>query len=191
MSPEKLKPFSLLDFGPEPIYSDPFDVTIKGRTVGAVFAEISQRQKDRLRIQAVMEVQHQRASEEEKNAARFGDWAEEFFEVATTNTWQALMLEHVLRREDSHDTPLITRDVFELLPAGTILDLSLRFEQWEAGLSPSTVTDEKIKEFIEGVKKNLPPSALWRRFGSSTLWGSLLFLVGQQSTSPTEPSSDT
>jgi hypothetical protein len=183
--------FNLLDFGPEPIFSDPFEVEIKGRTVLAVFAEISGRQKDRLRIQAVMEIQTQRSAEEEKNVARFGEWSEEFFEVATQNTWAALILQEVLRDADNHEKPLFSRDVFELIPAGTVLDLSLRFEQWEAGLSPAMVTEEKIREFIEAVKKNLPASALWRHYGSSILWGSLRFLVEQQSTYQTEASSDT
>lgn len=183
--------FSLLDFGPEPLFSDPFDVEIKGRTVSAVFAEISQRQKDRLRIQAVSEIQASRSAQEERGQIQFGEWTAEFFEMATANTWAALMLQHVLRSAEEPSRALFSADVLELLPAGTILDLSLRFEQWEAGLSPATVTEEKIKEFIEGVKKNLPPSALWKRFGASILWGSLVFLVGQQSTSPTDASSPT
>lgn len=183
--------FSLLDFGPDPIFSDPFDLTIKGKAVSAVLAELSQRTKDRLRIQAVMEVQMERQSAEDKAGSVFGEWTAEFFETCVTNTWIALMLQAALRDAEDPSSHLVDRSVFELIPSGTITDLAQRFEQFEAGLSPSNVTQEKIQDFIEAVKKNLPPSALWRRFGTSTLWGSLLFLVEQLSTSPTEASSDT
>jgi len=183
--------FSLLDFGPDPIFSDPFDLTIKGKQVTAVLAEISQREKDRLRIQAIMEVQMERQSAEEKAGSVFGDWTAEFFETCVTNTWISLMLQRSLRDAEDPKQCLVDRSVFELIPSGIITDVAQRFEQFEAGLSPATVTQEKIQDFIEAVKKNLPPSALWRRFGTSTLWGSLLFLVEQLSTCQIAPSSDT
>jgi hypothetical protein len=183
--------FSLLDFGPDPIYSEPFDVTIKTVTKSAVFAEMSQRQKDRLRIQAVTEIQSQRDKAEQDAGGQIGGWADDVFDTAVSNVWCALVLQNALRDADDPTRPLVGRDVFELIPSGLVADLFGRFEIFEAGLSPSNVTEAKIAEFIEAVKKNLPASALWRRFGSSTLWGSLLFLVEQQTRSPTDASSDT
>jgi hypothetical protein len=177
--------YSLLDLGPDCQVSPAFDLTLRGKTVSAVFRELSQDSKDRLRIEAASYVETLRKSTEDVDGNKLDqDWLSEHLDTVLSNRWTALMVGSALRAPDDPTQPLFGADVLAMLPTGTITDLALKYEQWESNVSVLNVTPEAVDEFIAELKKNIPPNELWRRYGSSIQLVCLRHLVDQLETLP-------
>ena len=179
--------------GSEPLISPVVSYKGHGLEFEVVFRELSEGYKQKIRYQAISDVERLRREHEEATGVEWRD-ADRAIEDLRTNMWDRMLLSEAMRNPEDPTQP--AADWFwieQKLPSEVVNYLMAKYREWETEISPDSITGAQIEEFVESLKKNsddLTPLSLWQQHGSAILWASLLYMAGQLATSQTVSSTD-